>query len=267
MNTFIIKIILMPLVVAFVTLVSRKWGNNIGGILASLPFVAGAILLFIALEQGVVFAAATVPGIMVGILGWIVFCVVYIVVGQRFNVLFSTLLGFVACICWSLIIQNAIPLLSLPVWFCLTLIALYLGLKYFPQVTVPEQKEYRKLNFEIPLRMLVITIFVVVITYFANVLGTTWSGILTPFPIITSVLVVFTHYTQGIAQVRKVFIGLFTGMFGYTLFLYLQAYLLLSTSIFNAFLYGFLADILLTLLLKKQINKIAYPLCPSLHQK
>jgi hypothetical protein len=256
MNSFIIKIILMPLVVALVTLAGRKWGNNIAGILASFPFVAGAILLFIALEQGVGFAAATVPGIMVGILGWIVFCVVYILVGQRYNAFISTLAGYVAYIAWGLLIQKFIPLLSLPVWFFLTQVVLFVVLKFFPQVSVPTPKEHRKLNFEIPLRMLMITIFVVVITYFANMLGATWSGILTPFPIITAVLAIFTHYTQGIAQVRKVFVGLFTGMFGFTLFLFLQAYLLPSTTIFYAFLLGFMADVLLTILMKRFLRVI-----------
>jgi hypothetical protein len=256
MNSFIIKIILMPLVVALVTLAGRKWGNNVAGILASFPFVAGAILLFIALEQGVAFAAATVSGIMVGILGWIVFCVVYILVGQRYNAIISTLVGYVAYIGWGLLLQKFIPLLSLPVWFCITLVALFVSLKFFPQVSAPQLKENRKLNFEIPLRMLVITIFVVVITYFANLLGANWSGILTPFPIITAVLAIFTHYTQGIAQVRKVFVGLFTGMFGFTLFLFLQAYLLPSTTIFNAFLLGFMADVLLTLFMKRILGKV-----------
>jgi hypothetical protein len=256
MNSFIIKIILMPLIVAFVTLAGRKWGNNVAGILASFPFVAGAILLFIALEQGVAFAAATVSGIMVGILGWIVFCVVYIMVGQRYNAIISTLVGYVAYIGWGLLLQKFIPLLSLPVWFCIAIAATFVGLKYFPKVTAPPHKEYKKLNFEIPLRMLVITIFVVVITYFANLLGANWSGILTPFPIITAVLAIFTHYTQGIAQVRKVFVGLFTGMFGFTLFLFLQAYLLPSTTIFNAFLLGFMADVLLTVFMKRILGKV-----------
>jgi hypothetical protein len=256
MNSFVIKLVLMPLVVAFVTLASRKWGNTVGGILASLPFVAGPILLFIALEQGVAFAAATIPGVMVGILGWVIFCVVYILAGQRLNAIVSTLLGYTAYICWGALIQRFIPMLSLPAWFFVTLVFIIISLKYFPKVETPEPQEHRKLHYEIPLRMLVITIFVIAITYFAKLLGSTWSGILTPFPIITAVLLVFTHYTQGIAQVRKVIMGLFTGMFGFTTFLFLQGYLLPITSIFNAFLFGFLADILLTLLMKQLLGKI-----------
>lgn len=257
MNSFIIKLVLMPLVVACVTLASRKWGNTVGGILASLPFVAGAILLFIALEQGVSFAAATIPGVMVGILGWVIFCIVYILVGQRFNPILSTLLGYAAYIIWSAFIQQFISLISLPTWLLVSFAFIFLGLKYFPHVDAPQIEEHLKLSYEIPLRMLVITIFVIVITYFANILGSTWSGILTPFPIITAVLAIFTHYTQGIAQVRKVIMGLFTGMFGFTTFLFLQAYLLPVTSILNAFLLGFLADILLTFLTRKAMSRMS----------
>ena len=256
MNTFIIKLILMPLVVATVTLASRKWGNMVGGILASLPFVAGAILLFIAIEQGITFAVATISGVMVGILGWMIFCIVYILVGQRFNAIISTLAGYLAYLCWGAIILRFIPLLSLPSWYVITLTLGVIGLKYFPQVDTPEVEEHRKLHFEIPLRMLLITMFVVAITYFAHILGSTWSGILTPFPIITAVLLIFTHFTQGIVQVRTVIIGLFTGMFGFTTFLFLQAYFLPAIGIFYAFLWAFLIDIVITLLTRKIMLRI-----------
>ncbi|MFT7273350.1 MAG: hypothetical protein ACI9V1_002887, partial [Spirosomataceae bacterium] len=48
MNTFLLKIILMPLIIAGVTLAARKWGNVIGGVIAGMPWVGGAILFFIA---------------------------------------------------------------------------------------------------------------------------------------------------------------------------------------------------------------------------
>jgi hypothetical protein len=256
MNTFIIKLLLMPLVVALVTLASRKWGNNVAGILASLPFVAGPILLFIAIERGVQFASNTIPGVMVGVLGWNLFCIVYIIVGQRYNAFVSTLAGYIAYIGLGLLLQPLIPLLNLHVSFIIDVILILLSIYFFPKVNTPQKPVQRKLKFEIPLRMIVITIFVVGITYFADILGSTWSGILTPFPIITTVLVIFTHYTQGIEQVRKVLLGLFTGFLGFTTFLYLQADLLLSTTIFNAFLCGIVVDILITIVVKRILIKM-----------
>ncbi len=260
MSLLIVKLILMPLVIAYVTLISRKWGHDIAGIFASLPFVAGPILLFMALEEGIPFAVATIPGVMVGILGWVIFCSIYIWVGQHYNALISTLAGYIAYVLWGALIQRFIPLFNLHIWLGISILGLFLGLKYFPKIKSEENQEHRNLHYEIPLRMIMITLFVIGITYFAKALGTSWSGILTPFPVITTVLAIFTHYTHGIHHVRKVFMGLFTGMFGFAVFLYLQAFLLIKTSIFFAFLIGFVVDFMITLgvrwLLKRALFKI-----------
>jgi len=50
MNTLLIKIILMPLVIGGVTIASKKWGNLAGGMIASLPWIAGPIMLFFTIK-------------------------------------------------------------------------------------------------------------------------------------------------------------------------------------------------------------------------
>ncbi len=250
MNSFLIKLILMPLIIAVVTLASRKWGNNVGGIIASLPWVAGPILVFISIEQGVDFATNAIPGVMVGVLGWLIFSVVYVVVGKKFNAVVSVIAGYAAYLILGVLIKPFIGIMNMYQWLLISILGLILGLVYFPKVASSSKQSDKKLKFEIPLRMLIITIFVVTITFFANILGPGWSGILTPFPIMTAVLAIFTHHTQGIFQVRKVFMGLFTGMFGFTLFLYLQAILLPNYGIFVSFSIGLVADIILTILMK-----------------
>ena len=256
MNTFLIKLILMPLIIAAVTLVSKKWGNSIGGILASLPWVAGPIIIFIAFEQGIDFAANSIAGSMVGIMGWFAFCAVYIVIGQKYNAFFSVLGGYLVYLLVGTILNPYIKNLSVLQWFILSLIVLSVGLRYFPKVKSEIKHTGKKLRFEIPLRMLVITIFVILLTFFAEKMGPDWSGILTPFPIMTAVLGVFTHYTQGIYQVRTIFIGLFTGLFGFTLFLFLQAILMPKYGIFVSFSVAVFLDILITLATKVLFSKL-----------
>lgn len=255
MNPLLIKLILMPLVITFVTLASRKWGNSIAGILGSLPWVAGPIILFIAIEQGKSFAIQSISGVMVGIIGWLVFCVVYILVGRRFNALISLFVGYLAYFLVGILLNPFLHLLTVNQWLGVCIFILIMGLKYFPEIEKKNEGRSKVLRFEILLRMLVITSFVVVITYFADILGPNWSGILTPFPIMTAVLAIFTHYTQGIYQVRRIYMGLFTGMFGFTLFLFLQAILLPHTSIFWAFVAGIIVDILITLLMKRLFGR------------
>lgn len=251
-----IKLLLMPTVIAGVTAVSRKWGNTIGGILAGLPWVAAPILFFIAIERGVPFATNTIPGIMVGVLGWLFFCFIYVLVGQRFNAFISLMSGYIAYLVLGVFLRPFTSLISLHIWVLLVVIAIIITIRFFPKAKPSLLQNFRKLRFEIPLRMLMITLFVIAVTYFADILGPTWSGILTPFPIMSAVLGVFTHYTQGIEQVKTVYMGLFTGILGFSTFLYLQAYLMPNTTLLNAFLIGIAVDIVLTILSKKVLTNL-----------
>ncbi|MEW5865130.1 MAG: hypothetical protein AB1773_16295, partial [Pseudomonadota bacterium] len=52
-----LKLLLVPSLLAAVTLASRRWGPRAGGWLAGLPLVTGPILFILALEHGADFAA------------------------------------------------------------------------------------------------------------------------------------------------------------------------------------------------------------------
>jgi uncharacterized membrane protein (GlpM family) len=85
MNSLLIKVALMPVVMAIVTQASRKWGNTIGGLISSMPWIAGPILLFFILEQGKKFGIQSVPGILTGIVSLICFCYSYARLSSRFS--------------------------------------------------------------------------------------------------------------------------------------------------------------------------------------
>lgn len=61
----------MPSVIALVTLAIRKWGNRAGGLIGSMPWIAGPILLFFILEQGKAFGINSIQGSMTGVLALI----------------------------------------------------------------------------------------------------------------------------------------------------------------------------------------------------
>ncbi len=247
MNSLLIKIVLMPLVIAMVTFASRRWGQSLAGQLASLPWVAGPIILFLALERGAPFAVQTIPGVMVGIIGWLAFCMSYIAVGQRYGPLFAALASYVVYLIPGLIISLFHINIHIHVCFVVTMLANIATLLFFPGIRQPIIHIQKSLAYDIPLRMVAVTLFVIAITYFANSLGPTWSGILTPFPVMTSVLAIFTHYTQGIAATRLIIRGLLIGIFGFTVFLYLQYFLLASSSIVFSFVVGFTADLFINI--------------------
>src|SRR6185436_9521808 len=73
----LLKLLLVPSLVAIVTLGVRRWGPAVGGWLSALPVVAGPVLVFYALEQGTVFAARADQSTVAGLIGTAVFAFAY----------------------------------------------------------------------------------------------------------------------------------------------------------------------------------------------
>ncbi|WP_019988115.1 hypothetical protein [Rudanella lutea] len=232
MNVFLLKITLMPSIIALVTLVARRWGNRIGGLIGSMPWIAGPILFFFILEQGKAFGVQSIEGVLIGVLSLLGFCYTYTALSKRLP-WFPTLLGaYVPYAATVLLFSYLRPGL----WPCYLLIlgGVFVTLRYFPKPTTEPVKP-RRLPFEIPIRMVVATVFVVLITHLAEVLGPTWSGILTPFPIMTSILAIFSHTLQGSNAAIHTLRGLVIGLFGFSTFLFLQAFLLPHFSVAVSF--------------------------------
>ncbi|MGR3810569.1 hypothetical protein [Jiulongibacter sp. NS-SX5] len=255
MDTFWIKVIAMPVIIALVTLASRKWGNVVGGVIAGMPWVGGAILLFIALEQGKSFALNVIPGALVGLICWLAFCVSYMVFGQRFKALPSLIFSNLSYLIIGSVLMNFTDNLHVGIWFVILISSLVLVLMNFPQVKEKDTGLSRRIKFDIPLRMLMITAFVVGLTYFADLLGPTWSGILTPFPVMTATLAVFIHIGQGMHQVRLTLMGMFTGVVGFSAFLMVLVYLLPQNGIAASFLIALAVNVVAVLLAKYAFGK------------
>lgn len=215
-HLLIVKILLIPPLIAGVTLAVRKWGEGFGGWIGGFPWVAGPISFFIALEHGTHFAASTVPSALLGSIGTIFFALVYSIASSRMSWLPAVLVSYAAFFVVAL--ASLGRSVSLEVGVLLNVIVLTGVLYIFPK---PKQKaESRKQpGYDIPLRMLVATLFVVVLTQAADYLGPTWSGILTPFPIMTSTLAVFTHAQQGSQAASRILYGLLLAGYGFVAFL------------------------------------------------
>jgi hypothetical protein len=244
MNIFWLKITLMPAIIALITLAARKWGNKIGGLIGSLPWVAGPILLFFILEQGKPFGIQSIQGVMVGILALISFCYSYAAF-SRYNGWLLTLIQSYGIYLATVLVFNYLNL-GLKVSYVLVLGSVVVALRGFPAPT-QEPTKTRRLPYEIPIRMAVATVFVVVITGLAHILGPTWSGILTPFPILTSILAIFSHTLQGSNASINTLRGLVIGLFGFSTFLFLQAFLLPQFSVAISFGLALVVNVLINL--------------------
>lgn len=248
MNIFLLKLTLMPSVIALVTLAIRRWGHQIGGLIGSMPWIAGPILLFFILEQGKVFGINAIQGVLTGILALLSFCFSYASFSRKLTWLPTLLLSY-GIYTLTAFFFNWLHL-NLVISYLLTISCVLLALRFFPIPAGPPAPA-RRLPYDIPIRMLVATLFTLVITGLANILGPTWSGILTPFPILTSILAIFSHTLQGSNATIATLRGLVLGLLGFTTFLFLQAFLLPAFSVAASFGMAFVVNALINLVVAR----------------
>ena len=75
--TLLLKLVLVPGLIALVTLAGRRFGPRLGGWLNALPLVAGPVLFFLALEQGDAFVARAAQATLAGLAAVAAFSVIY----------------------------------------------------------------------------------------------------------------------------------------------------------------------------------------------
>jgi hypothetical protein len=211
---FLLKLFLIPSLIGAVSLAGRLWGAGLSGWLASLPIVAGPIVLFMALEQGPAFAAQAAHNTLIGLISLSAFCFVYSWLALRRRWLPSLLAGWLAFFALTLLFSQ-LPL-SLPFSFSGVILLLLALLKFFPRppVSLPPTLP----RFELLLRMGAAALLVTLLTALAGALGPHLSGLLAPFPIIATVLAVFTHHFQGGPAAVQLIRGLITGFFTFAVF-------------------------------------------------
>lgn len=247
-----LKICIMSLVIFGVTKISRKWGNEIGGMIASLPWIAGPILIFITLEQGISFAKDTVKGVMLGMISWLVFCFIYMKAGERFSPVVSLILSYLGYMVTGYLLTFPFTYLNIHSWFGIVMVLVAVAVIQFPSVNTQKLNHTsRTLKYDIVLRIVTASGFVALITYFASRLGPTWSGILTPFPIMTAVLAFFTHLSQGIDNAKLILRGMLAGIIGFNLFLYLQHFFLGLFTLPVAIILGLIVNLIVTYMMSK----------------
>jgi len=258
-NDFILKLILGPLIIAGATLVVRRWGQNIGGLMVGLPLTSGPVSVFFAVEQGRRFAANAAIGSLLGLIPVAFFCAGYVRNAKRFpwylTAAISIGLYLVAVVGISLTAPD-LELTSILVPSVLCAALLIIGKLDTTKTSIPSPW------WDLPLRMLIATGLILFITTSAGTLGSKWSGLLSPFPIFTFVMATFSHYQSGAAAASRLIRGVLVGLFSYTTFFLVVALLVDRTSLFIVYPLATVAalgvdGVSLTILLRN--SRLVYP--------
>ncbi|MDM4769217.1 hypothetical protein QT386_03325 [Solimonas sp. SE-A11] len=228
------KLALVPLLIALVTLAGRRWGASVAGWLSAFPVVSAPILLFVALEQGPVFAAQAATATVSAVLCILAFGLPYAWVATRHSWPLASLAGF-ACYFASVALMTLwVP--ALPVAAATAACALLLVPRLYPQAPPVMPAAARPASrADIPLRMIAAAVLVLLVTHFSARLGPQLSGLLAMFPVMAAVLAVFSHHHQGAGFTVLLLRGMVLGYWSFAAFCCALALLLPHAAIPLAF--------------------------------
>ena len=211
----LLRLTLVPIFIAIVTLIGRRWGPRVAAFVTALPVVVGPTFFFYAVQQGRAFAAHAAEGSLLGLVGVAAFCAAYGHGARRLSWPACLLIGWIAFGMMTLLLLRVhVGALSGSV---LSITALLLVRRVLPRPG-PQQPLRPPPAWDLPVRMFSAGTLVFILTSVAARLGPALSGLLTPFPVATAILASFTHAQQGTAAVARFLRGYMLGLCSFAIF-------------------------------------------------
>jgi len=217
------KLLVAPAFVVAVTLVGRRLGPSAAGMLAAFPVVGGPILGLIVAEQGVVFGARAALAGAVGAATTMLFTLVYTRLASHAGPALTLATSYAFFGLLTALLRFA------PITLATAIVVPYatwaLVLRAFP-VPSTEVGLLAPSRWDLPARALATMALVLAITGVARALGPELAGLITPAPIATAVLAVFTHRQAGPENVAILLRSLTRGLASFTSFFVVNGLLL-----------------------------------------
>jgi len=203
-----LKLTLTPGAIAAATLAARRFGPAVGGWLIGLPVTAGPVVLFLALAHGTRFAEKATTGLVAGVAAQAAFALGYSAAARR---------GWPAAVAAGTAAfaltgsALVLPGLDLGLVAVCSLAFVAVGLLGLPAAVLPPAAASRR--HDLPLRIALATSLLLLITTFASTFGAGLSGLVTTYRLLSTLLAVFAHRTDGPDAAVAVYRGLLVGLF------------------------------------------------------
>jgi hypothetical protein len=260
-----LKLLLAPALVVLTSLTARRWGPRLGGILVTIPIVAGPILLIIALENGGTFAAQAATFATAANVALAVFALALIVAVDRVPWWAATLIA------WAGVLLTDFGLAQIPVPAWVALVAAILALHGVQYVlrrqTTDPLVATRLPRWDLPARAVATAALVLTVTQAAEWVGPEVSGVLAPFPIALSVVCAFAAAQTGRVGVIGLLRGIVPGLDGFALFCFVLAVTLDRLPIWVSFTVATALNLALAITLITIGNRNAASSPSGMHQR
>ncbi|MBL8644530.1 MAG: hypothetical protein JNK21_11405 [Rhodospirillaceae bacterium] len=216
--TLLVKAVCTAAVVVGASVAAEKFGPFWGGLIACFPISAGPAYVLLGLQHDDAFiAASALSSFASGVVIW-AFAILFVRLGQRYNVWVS-LTGTLAVWLVLALIVRAVPW-TLPTAVLANVVAFMATLKFTPTVTLdtvrrnPAAKAHWS---ELPLRAVLVGLFVAVVVTASDAIGPAATGIAAVFPIAMSSLAVIMARSLGMTAARAAIAATVKPMLGIVL--------------------------------------------------
>lgn len=194
-----IKAIMVPLVIGFITWLSKRVSPQVAGMLAGMPITGGPILLLLSLDQGTAYAsnvalatASSVAAMSVAMLcmsitsGW----------WAGLTMLLATLVYFISAWIFSPLLLVTTLLISMVIWLMAPKASKHL-------VSPPNT---------LAVRMLTGFLLTLFILWISPRLSASWAGILAGYPFAAMIIAMFIQHEQGKQAAQQFSLGALQAM-------------------------------------------------------
>ncbi|MEH6435753.1 hypothetical protein [Massilia sp. DD77] len=253
---FILKLLLVPSLIAAVTLAGRRWGPAVAGWLSAFPIVSGPILLAIALEQGSDFAATAAANTLLAVLAILVFSIAYARVARHKGVLAAMTAALLAWAATVALLRS----LELPLWagFAAVLAALLAAPRLIGHITQRKDSQGIPAR-DLPWRMAAGAVLTLAVTAAAAQMGPRLSGMFAMFPVMSTVLVGFSHRSSGAGFAVDLLRGMVRGYYAFAVFCLVLALLLRAQPLASSFIAATACALAVQLGLRAAVARSAKP--------
>ncbi len=209
----LLKVGLAPLLILLASFAAYRWGNTVSGWIVGLPLTSAPVIFFLALERGDAFASGSAQGALMGLVSLSAFSLSYCILAMMGAKWVPCMLsGWGVYFLCSLVLEYIIvPLLAA---FAIVLAWLLVVSRIFPAVRGAESSSSDGFRWgDVTIRIVAAVALIFAITEYAPTLGPSLSGLLTPFPIYTSVLVSTIHRSEGVESAARFLRGATLSLF------------------------------------------------------
>jgi len=220
-----LKLLLVPAFLAVISYAGRRWGPGVAGWLGGFPSLTAPMLLFLALERGPEFTANAAVLSLSAVFSAVSFGVAYAWACSRLPWYGALLCGYAA---WTAAVNLLVHLPLTAAWsLAIALLTLFVAPRAFPRAQGQWGRQALPAQ-ELLLRMAAGAAMVLAVTGAAEALGPAWTGVFAAFPVMSTVLAVFSQRANGPGFVVAMLRAMIGGFYSYIAFCLSVALLLES---------------------------------------